>query len=261
LGRYGLADEGEELVLAGRGAQAEQALTITPYAVGALVGSGVSEVAARRWGAAALAVCAGALAAVATAVLHRGRAPVVAPRRWPLHASLRLRDSHWCRVATLTSTMVEVVACECVRRQPMQPPSRQPIGFWAARAGEAIRARTRGALREIGVTQPEWWVLHQLSLHPEGVGRAAVVETIGPNETPAAIESAIDSAIEKGWIQVEGPNLLPTEAGAEQFERSAEVQKVLQAERMEGITVEDFTTTISVLQKTIANVGGDAWHW
>jgi MFS family permease len=40
------------------------ALTITPYAVGALVGSGVSEVTARRWGAAALAVCAGTLAVV-----------------------------------------------------------------------------------------------------------------------------------------------------------------------------------------------------
>jgi hypothetical protein len=143
----------------------------------------------------------------------------------------------------------------------MQPPSRQPIGFWTARAGEAIRARTRAALREIGVTQPEWWVLHQLTLYPEGVGRAAMVETIGPNDTPAAIESAIDSAVEKGWIRADGAHLLPSAAGTEQFERAAEVQKALQDERMKGITAADFATTISVLQKTIANVGGDAWHW
>jgi DNA-binding MarR family transcriptional regulator len=143
----------------------------------------------------------------------------------------------------------------------MQPPSRQPIGFWSVRAGEAIRARTRGALRELGVTQPEWWVLHQLSLHPEGVDRAAVVETIGSNDTPAAIESAIDSAIEKGWLRVDGTQLLPTAAGAERFERAAQLQRALQAERMEGITEEDFATAIVVLQKTIANVGGDAWHW
>jgi hypothetical protein len=143
----------------------------------------------------------------------------------------------------------------------MQPPSRQPIGFWTARAGEAIRARTRAALSEIGVTQPEWWVLHQLTLYPEGVGRAAIVETIGPNDTPAAIESAIDSAIGKGWIRADGARLLPSAAGTEQFERAAEVQKALQDERMVGITAEDFATTISVLQKTIANVGGDAWHW
>jgi len=143
----------------------------------------------------------------------------------------------------------------------MEPPSRQPIGFWTARAAEAVRARTRGALKEIGVSQPEWWVLHQLSLHPEGVERAAVVETIGPNETPAVIDSAIDSAIEKGWIEAAGARLLPSEVGAALFERAAALQQALQAERMAGITAEDFATTITVLQKTIVNVGGDAWHW
>ncbi len=40
-----------------------------------------------------------------------------------------------------------------------------------------------------------------------------------------------------------------------------EVQKVLQDERMQGISVEDYETTITVLQRTIVNVGGDAWHW
>jgi hypothetical protein len=143
----------------------------------------------------------------------------------------------------------------------MQPPARQPIGFWTLRAGEAIRGCTRGALEEIGMTQPEWWVLHQLSLHPEGVGRAETVETIGPNESPAVIESAIDSAIEKGWIRAESAHLMPSESGVTQFERAARVQKALQDERMEGITAEDFVTTVTVLQKTIANVGGDAWHW
>jgi hypothetical protein len=143
----------------------------------------------------------------------------------------------------------------------MQPPSRQPIGFWTVRAGEAIRARTRGALEEIGVTQPEWWVLHQLSRHPEGIDRVDVVETIGPNDTPAVIESAIDAAIAKGWIHAEGAQLRLSDAGTERFERAAAVQEALQAERMEGITAEEFATTISVLQRTIVNVGGDAWHW
>lgn len=40
------------------------ACEITPYAVGALVGSGLSEAVARRWGAAVLAGCAGTLAVV-----------------------------------------------------------------------------------------------------------------------------------------------------------------------------------------------------
>lgn len=36
---------------------------------------------------------------------------------------------------------------------------------------------------------------------------------------------------------------------------------MLQEERMQGITEEEFVTTITVLQRTIKNVGGDAWHW
>jgi hypothetical protein len=143
----------------------------------------------------------------------------------------------------------------------MQPPDRQPIGFWTIRAGEAVRARTRGALAEIGLTQPEWWVLHQLSLHPHGVGRAEVVETVGPNESAAVIESAIESATGKRWIRSGGDTLLLSDSGRAQFERAAGVQRSLHAERMRGISAEEFATTITVLQRTITNVGGDAWHW
>ena len=143
----------------------------------------------------------------------------------------------------------------------MQPPANQPIGFWTARAGEAIRARTRGALEAIGVTQPQWWVLHQLSLHPEGMERAALLRTIGPNESTDVVDAAVDSALDLGWAREDGAVLLPTDAGSQQFERAARVQQMLQEERMQGISEEEFVTTITVLQRTIKNVGGDAWHW
>jgi hypothetical protein len=139
-----------------------------------------------------------------------------------------------------------------MNEQEMQPPANQPIGFWTARAGEAIRARTRGALEAVGVTQPQWWVLHQLSLHPEGMKRAALLRTI---------DAAVDSALDLGWAREDGAVLLPTDAGSQQFERTARVQQMLQEERMQGISEEEFVTTITVLQRTIKNVGGDAWHW
>ncbi|NYE93887.1 hypothetical protein FHU41_000108 [Psychromicrobium silvestre] len=145
--------------------------------------------------------------------------------------------------------------------KPMQPAIRQPLGFWTARAGEAIRNRTRGALAGLGVSQPEWWVLHQLSQHPEGIERAAMVEVVGPNESLEAIEIAIASSASKGWLVESGELLVPTEAGFEIFARAAGLQAELQAERMHGISEEDFVTTITVLQRTIKNVGGQAWHW
>ncbi|NIL75800.1 hypothetical protein RhoFasB10_01907 [Rhodococcus sp. B10] len=143
----------------------------------------------------------------------------------------------------------------------MQPPERQPLGFWTVRAGEAIRRRTQGALRDIGMTQPEWWLLHQISLHPGGVARNATVEKIGHNDTPRAIVDAIESAMSKGWISASISMLTFTIAGAEQFTRAETLQRELQTERMQGITEDEFATTILVLQRTIENVGGDAWHW
>lgn len=145
--------------------------------------------------------------------------------------------------------------------KPMQPPARQPLGFWTVRAGEAIRARTRGALADMGVQQPEWWVLHQLSLAPEGVERAYLVDKLGHNDTPEAIETALISVVKHGWATRDGDSFTLTDSGATVFAEAADLQAELQRERMQGITEEEFVTTITVLQRTIANVGGHAWHW
>lgn len=146
-------------------------------------------------------------------------------------------------------------------QKPMQPPARQPLGFWTARAGEAIRARTRGALHEIGITQPEWWLLHQISLHPAGADREGTIEKIGHNDTPEAIARAIDSATAKGWIVESDSRMKFTPTGEEHFRQASDLQQMLQDERMHGISQDEFVTTIEVLQRTIRNVGGDAWHW
>lgn len=129
------------------------------------------------------------------------------------------------------------------------------------RAGEAIRARTRGALEAIGVTQPQWWVLHQLSEHSEGMQRSEMRRIIGGNDFPEAVDAAVDSAVERGWINDDGTLLRSTPSGTARFEEAAALQRELQKERMHGISEEEFVTTITVLQRTIENVGGDAWHW
>ena len=143
----------------------------------------------------------------------------------------------------------------------MQPAALQPLGFWTARAGEAIRARTRGRLAELGVTQPEWWVLHQLSLHPTGMSDGDIVSVVGPNDSDEAIVHAIASGIERGWIARSGELVRLTDTGTQRFHAAAEVQRELNDERRQGISDRDYATTIEVLQRTITNVGGDAWHW
>ncbi|WP_066903299.1 MarR family winged helix-turn-helix transcriptional regulator [Millisia brevis] len=146
-------------------------------------------------------------------------------------------------------------------RPDMQPPLQQPIGFWTARAGDAIRRRTRGRLAELGVSQPQWWVLHQLSLHPDGMSRDDMVAIIGPNESDTVIREAIDTAADKHWVRRDGDLVVATDAGRERFRAAAQAQQDLDAERRLGISDDEYATTITVLQRVIRNVGGDAWHW
>lgn len=148
-----------------------------------------------------------------------------------------------------------------MNRPAMQPPEKQPIGFWTVRAGEVIRARTRSALEAVGVPQSQWWVLHQLTLHPDGMDRSAMVEQIGPNESDEVVTHAIEQAVEQGRVAREGEWLRLTRAGRAAFDRAAAVQQDLGDERMRGITTEEFVTTITVLQRICRNVGADVWHW
>ncbi|KMO69320.1 hypothetical protein MOBUDSM44075_04746 [Mycolicibacterium obuense] len=143
----------------------------------------------------------------------------------------------------------------------MQPAALQPLGFWTVRAGEAIRARTRGRLAELGVTQPEWWVLHQLSMHPSGIEENEIIAIVGPNESDESIVDAIAAGVGKGWIDRAGSRVRLTDDGADRFHAAAEVQRQLNDERRQGISDREYATTIEVLQRTITNVGGDAWHW
>lgn len=143
----------------------------------------------------------------------------------------------------------------------MQPPLKQPIGFWTVRAGEAIRHRTRSRLAEVVVPQPEWWVLHQLSLDEGGVSEEKIVDTVGPNESPAVIREAIAALLDKGWIRAASGTLRWTDTGRDKFRAAFRVQGELEAERRQGISDEDYATAITVMQRTIENVGGSAWHW
>ncbi|MDJ0362993.1 hypothetical protein [Rhodococcus sp. H29-C3] len=88
-----------------------------------------------------------------------------------------------------------------------------------------------------------------------------MIETIGPNDTIPVIEDALLSASAQAWTVDDGIRVRATELGTAIFQRAAQVQDHLQAERMQGISEADFVTTIEVLQRTISNVGGDAWHW
>ncbi|MCT9092563.1 MarR family transcriptional regulator [Streptomyces sp. ASQP_92] len=140
---------------------------------------------------------------------------------------------------------------------------KQPIGYWSWAAYKAVVTRTRGALDEIGTTQPQWWVLAQVARARTVKTRDEVARTLrGYLDTgPEAMESEIDRTITQGWITEDAEGRLGmTAEGSAFYDKVAALQDELQAERHADISDAEYLTTLKVLQRFIHNTGGRAWH-
>lgn len=140
----------------------------------------------------------------------------------------------------------------------------QPIGYWSSAAGTAVVHHIRTHLAELGLTQPQWWVMGQLHDAPEGGrGRDEVVGVLrGYLDTgDGALLHDISALHDRGLITEDTAGRIAlTNEGRALRERAAERQKEILAEIHEGITEEDYVRTLKVLQRMIHNVGGAAWH-
>ncbi|GAA1987341.1 MarR family winged helix-turn-helix transcriptional regulator [Kitasatospora viridis] len=140
---------------------------------------------------------------------------------------------------------------------------KQPIGYWSWAAYKAIVSRTRGALAELALTQPQWWVLAQLARAAEPKTRDDVSRVLRDylDTGEDALDAEIDAAVECGWVsEAAGGRLDLTPVGRALFDKAAALQGDLWAERHAGVSDEEYLTTLKVLQRFIHNTGGQAWH-
>ncbi|MFF7453493.1 MarR family winged helix-turn-helix transcriptional regulator [Kitasatospora sp. NPDC008115] len=140
---------------------------------------------------------------------------------------------------------------------------RQPAGYWTWAAYKAVVTRTRGALAELGTTQPQWWVLAQVARAAAPVTRAEVSGVLRDYLDTGAenLDAEIDATLERGWTtEAADGRLALTAEGRAFFDEVAAVQDELLAERHAGVSDEDYLTTLKVLQRFIHNTAGRAWH-
>ncbi|MFF8642202.1 MarR family winged helix-turn-helix transcriptional regulator [Streptomyces sp. NPDC015345] len=140
----------------------------------------------------------------------------------------------------------------------------QPIGYWSSAAGAAVVTHIRTALAELGLTQPQWWILNQLlDAPPEGRDGAEVVAVLrGYLETgESALRHGIGALRDRGLLTEDAAGRLAlTAEGRALRDRVAERQRSILAQIREGVTDEEYVRTLKVLQRMIHNVGGSAWH-
>ncbi|MEV6301857.1 MarR family winged helix-turn-helix transcriptional regulator [Actinoplanes sp. NPDC051861] len=142
----------------------------------------------------------------------------------------------------------------------------QPAAYWTGVAYEALIAYTRARQADHGFTQPQFWLLRNLSAHdlsPDGRGRTvdelrrAMRGYLRPEDDLAAEAEVL---VERGWLRVgEDDGLLwITEAGeAARLDLKACAPQI-RSEIHAGVDDADYVTALKVLQRMIRNTAGVA---
>ncbi|MEU9994196.1 MarR family transcriptional regulator [Streptomyces sp. NPDC050848] len=135
----------------------------------------------------------------------------------------------------------------------------QPVGYWTWAANKTLTAYVRGRLAAIGITQPQWWVLHQVLHSENGATRDQVIRAQQTNlDVGAGLAPDIDLLLERKLLVLDtGGRLQITEAGRTLHQSAAQTQQASRRRVHTGIPDEEYLIALKVLQRMIRNAGGD----
>lgn len=139
----------------------------------------------------------------------------------------------------------------------------QPAAYWTGVAYKALIAYTRAQQAEKGYTQPQFWLLRNLSandISPDGEGmtlpelRQAMASYLRPEDDLAA---EAETLLERGWLTRDAKDRLwLTPEGEQARVDLARNAPAIRAALHEGIDDADYITTLKVLHRLIRNAGG-----
>lgn len=138
----------------------------------------------------------------------------------------------------------------------------QPAAYWTGVAYQALIAFTRARQVEAGFTQPQFWLLRNLSandLSPDGAGRnvreleAAMRSYLRAEDDLAAEATALER---RGWLTRAGDRWSITDQGETARLEMKRAGPAIRARIHDGIPDADYVTALRVLGRMIANVGG-----
>ena len=141
----------------------------------------------------------------------------------------------------------------------------EPAGYWTGAAYEAIISFIRARQAELGFTQPQFWLLRNLSrndISPDG--RAMTIPELQQAMSSYLraeddLEAEAEILLERGWLTKDAQGRLQiTESGEEARVDLKGHAPAIGARIHEGIDDADYRITLKVLKKMIQNTTGTA---
>ncbi|MCZ2525763.1 MarR family transcriptional regulator [Streptomyces sp. HB2AG] len=135
----------------------------------------------------------------------------------------------------------------------------QPIGYWSGVANEIVVGCIRAALAEEGLTQPHWWILNHLAGAPEQWTRVSLTAKLSPfDRQDTDFEAVYADLVSRGWIAEFNGRLTLTDAGEGGRQRAKARTLKVHEQMHNGVETADYVTTLNVLRRMIANLGGNS---
>lgn len=132
-------------------------------------------------------------------------------------------------------------------------PEKLPIGYWLKQADQLLTRGIDEIHSSFGLTRSHWQRLHSLAEY-SSVGKAEILNLTKPFLNQEETTIRINDLKKDQFVNEENSNLYLTKKGLYQHNLCLEKQKSFREKAMQGITQENYLTTISTLQKIIENI-------
>ena len=136
----------------------------------------------------------------------------------------------------------------------------RPIGYWLKLVDRLIDEQFAATLEEHGVTRRQWQLLNVLTRGVATVEELdeAIVPFLSKDERSGKPESSAEhltELIDSGWIDATPSGYELTERGKAALDRMSTVVAAQRTSIAQGVSAEEYTETIDVLQRMAKNLG------
>jgi DNA-binding MarR family transcriptional regulator len=130
-----------------------------------------------------------------------------------------------------------------------------PIGYWLKLADKVLTEQINQTQAVHGVSRTEWQILNLLKENGRAT-KESIFEILRTFVDASEFQKIINRLVARGWIDAEvgSGELKLTEPGQRQHERIFTTQKEVRQRAMQGISQDEYATTIHVLQQMIENL-------
>ncbi|MFJ5263255.1 MarR family transcriptional regulator [Streptomyces sp. NPDC088387] len=145
-----------------------------------------------------------------------------------------------------------------LKEYPQEQLAAQPIGAWTGQAYRLVVGAIRAQLAVEDLTQPHWWTLNHVAAAPGRWTRPELVARLGPyDDLGTDFDDVFDDLADRGWTTETDGTMTLTAQGEAGRQRARERGLPVHRRTLDGIDTADFVTTVNVLRRIVANLGGD----